>query len=320
MDTTTLANAATPPGLYHRQARATGRYRWWRPALTVLLSLLFYGGLLLVVGIAVGATMIASPAAADVVQGLNLDALDPAQPLTLFVSFGFIALLLPSVALAVRVAEGRRLGTLSSVAGRLRRPLLVRSLALAAVLFLLLVVPYTVAFAGHGPTWSATTGWVLLCALLVVPFQAAAEEYVFRGLPQQVLGAWLRNPWWGILVPLPLFTFGHPYNGNGLVVIAAMALATGWLTWRTGGLEVAIGLHVVNNALLVVLGGLGLGDLASTEFHWTGALVSLAFVGAYTVLSVRVARGRQWDGASVTAPQTQPLAPGRAAAEVGGRR
>ena len=88
--------------------------------------------------------------------------------------------------------------------------------------------------------WLNPYAW--LGALLIVPFQAAAEEFAFRALPMQVFGAWLRNPFWGILLPLPLFVVAHDYNAAGLLGVAAFALAAGVLVWRTGGIEAAIGL------------------------------------------------------------------------------
>jgi hypothetical protein len=44
--------------------------------------------------------------------------------------------------------------------------------------------------------------------LLLVPLQAAAEEYIFRGYLMQSIGRWLRHPAFAILLPVPLFVLG----------------------------------------------------------------------------------------------------------------
>ncbi|MDF2498717.1 MAG: family intrarane metalloprotease protein, partial [Arthrobacter koreensis] len=61
---------------------------------------------------------------------------------------------------------------------------------------------------------------MLLVAVAVVPFQAAAEEYAFRGLLMQVIGSWLRHPAFAILLPVPLFVLGHGYGLVGQIDVA----------------------------------------------------------------------------------------------------
>jgi membrane protease YdiL (CAAX protease family) len=212
-----------------------------------------------------------------------LDTIDLADPVAAVFSAVAIALMIPAIAIGVRLAEGRRLGTLSSVAGRLRVRLLGRCGVLAAGV-------HAATGAAPTPSWGASSAGLLATALLLVPFQAAAEEYAFRALPQQVLGAWLRSPWWGILVPVPLFVFGHDYNLPGQVSIAVFAVATGILTWRTGGLEAAIALHVVNNASIFVLGAVGLVNLSSSEVTWLAVVLDAAMIAGYTVLVLRGVR------------------------------
>ena len=271
-----VAPPAAPPAPvpYHRMALAGPRPRWWRPALTVLLTGVF-GVLIMVVGIV-----------AAVLLGVDLEG-SMRQPGTAAFQFGLIAALLPAALAAVWVAEGRRPGTLSSVAGRLRWGLLVRYLALAAGLWVFVnVISGGVLHLGDA-RWTSTSLSLLLVALLVIPFQAAAEEYLFRALPQQVLGSWLRNPWWGILLPVPVFAVLHVYNLPGLTDVALFAVVAGILTWRTGGLEAAIGLHVVNNAAIMVAGAFGMGDLDATEVGWFSAAMSVLCTVVYAAIVLR---------------------------------
>ena len=100
---------------------------------------------------------------------------------------------------------------------------------------------------------SAPSSVSALVILLLVPFQAAAEEYVFRGILMQSLGAWVRWAPLAIVLPTVLFAFGHIYDIWGLLDVAAFGLAAAWITWRTGGLEAGIVMHTVNNVVLFLL-------------------------------------------------------------------
>jgi membrane protease YdiL (CAAX protease family) len=107
------------------------------------------------------------------------------------------------------------------------------------------------------PVPAATWPITLVIVLLLVPVQAAAEEYIFRGYLMQSIGRWLRHPAFAILLPVPLFVLGHGYDLLGQIGVGLFAVAAGWLTWRTGGLEAAIALHVVNNLSAFLLSLVG---------------------------------------------------------------
>lgn len=106
--------------------------------------------------------------------------------------------------------------------------------------------------------------WLLSLAPLVLLlfFQTAGEELFFRGYLVQQLAAKAPNPViWGFL---PSFVFGLAHAGNAqgdpqfaMYYVGAatmLGLVMTALVWRTGGLAVAMGFHLVNNigALLVV--------------------------------------------------------------------
>lgn len=132
----------------------------------------------------------------------------------------------------------------------------------------------------------------MIVAVLLVPFQAAGEEYVFRGLPLQVLGRWLRSPVWGALISVPVFVVGHDYGPPGLVAVVAFALAATWIVWRTGGLEVVIAWHVVTNTAGFVLQAYGVIDPQASD-NWASALLDVAGSIAMVVL-VEVLWRRSW--------------------------
>ncbi|GGL99566.1 MULTISPECIES: CPBP family intramembrane glutamic endopeptidase [Micromonospora] len=98
----------------------------------------------------------------------------------------------------------------------------------------------------------------LLISVLLTPLAAAGEEYGLRGLMFRVVGGWTRGARsgavLGIIVTTVLFSLLHgtldPYLLTSyLVLFSTMAI----VTWRTGGLEVAVVLHAVYNAMAFVL-------------------------------------------------------------------
>lgn len=280
---------------FHRMARSVPDYRWWRPLLTVLTAAGLFCGLTLlavVVMLVVGAFVPAVSVSVDRALSEDADLRDPGQ---LAFLLGTICLLWPAAALGVRWGGRRPAGTLLSTAGRLRWRLFPKPLALAAALFLVTSAVSLLLPGNEGPTGGASAGnggggdvWLLLLVVLaVVPIQAAAEEYAFRGLLMQVIGSWLRHPAFAILMPVPLFVLGHDYGIVGQIDVAAFAVAAGWITWRTGGLEAAIVLHVVNNVGVLGLGAVGLADPNATDLPLAALPFSLAFLLAYSLLVVR---------------------------------
>ncbi|ANY06827.1 CPBP family intramembrane glutamic endopeptidase [Pseudonocardia sp. HH130630-07] len=224
---------------------------WWRPLTTVAVvaGLLLAAGI--VVGLVFGVVLITVPGVPS--PSAMLD--DARNPVDMAILFGPLALLVPAVVLGVRWGGGRR-GTVHSVDGRVRWSLLLR--AAAVVLPACLVLQWGLALLLDPPDpgvlrFDSPAVLALVIGIVLVPLQCAGEEYAFRGLPQQVLGTWLRSPVWGIVLPVPLFMAGHGYDWVGQVDIAVFALCTGFLVWKTGGLELAIVAHTGNNLAVVTM-------------------------------------------------------------------
>jgi hypothetical protein len=97
-----------------------------------------------------------------------------------------------------------------------------------------------------------------IIGMTLIPLAAAGEEYGLRGLMFRIVGSWTRSSLsgavLGITLTTVLFSLSHgtldPYIlGSYLVLFGAMAI----ITWRTGGLEVAVVLHAVYNVSALVL-------------------------------------------------------------------
>lgn len=285
------ADAFTGGLAFHRLVFARRRPGWWTPLVVGLVGVAFYIVLVVVCLIGVLVASLLDPTIGARLLAIGDGArFDLADPLLVGVILGSIALMLPAYVLASLLINGSRVGLVSSAAGRLRwRWMLLCTLAAVvvagAVTGLSLLLPAeqaggeVLAPADNPRLWAT-----FAVIVLVVPFQAAAEEYVFRGYLMQAIGRWLRHPAFAILLPVPLFVLGHLYDPLGQVSVGVFAVAAGWLTWRTGGLEAAIALHVVNNLLAFLLALAGLSDVNASSPGVLSFVVSTIMVGAYVAV------------------------------------
>lgn len=206
-----------------------------------------------------------------------------------------IALALPAPFLAARIC-GRNPAELVSVARRFRWDVVGR--ALIVVLPVYAVVMLVNALSGD-LTLTPQTLVTAAMFVLVVPIQAATEEFVFRGALPQIFGTWFRSPWvaYGLAV-LP-FVLLHIYNFAGLVNIAVVAVCFAYLTWRSGGLEQAIVLHAVANTSVFVMQALRPDEVVSTDIPWTT-------VGLDVALTIALTAAISYFGKDVVQRQEQP--------------
>lgn len=180
------------------------------------------------------------------------------SPLQLAAGSFSLALLIPYSMLLQRWLYGVPARSLHSVAGSFRFGVFGRSLIVFGPLVLVAM--------SVGPTvpddripWS--TGDLVaffVIGMTLIPLAAAGEEYGLRGLMFRIVGSWTRGSLsgagLGITLTTVLFSLSHgtldPYIlGSYLVLFGAMAI----ITWRTGGLEVAVVLHAVYNVSALVL-------------------------------------------------------------------
>jgi membrane protease YdiL (CAAX protease family) len=258
---------------YHRLLRAQPTYRWWRPLVAVLMTAVFFLGVstvvaipVMVVVIATGAVDVFSPTITDDLTRLITP--DMARPWTVAFGLGSIILVLPLVPVALRIAgiapAGVRVNILHSVLFRLRwRWLGVALIPAAAVWVVTTGVSLALGFAFGQELGAFTTDLPtyligVLIVIVLVPLQAATEEYLYRGVLLQSVGSWVAWAPVTVLVSSVAFAFSHAYDGWGIATVAVMGVAFAVVTIRTGGLEAGIGLHAVNNIGAFVLSGTGM--------------------------------------------------------------
>ena len=281
---------------YHRLSRTSPKYRWWRPLVTGLIA----GGFFLVFSLLASVLLIVltfldpTGIGADFEGLITGGVIDSTIPAVLAFSLASIALMLPSLWLATLIMGPRPVGLLWSVTGRLRWRWMLRLVLPSLVAFgasfvlYLVVLPPLMGEPIPAPQVGPNLWLMLAIILLLVPLQATAEEYVFRGYLMQTIGGWLKHPAFAILLPVPLFMLGHLYDIWGLLDVGVFAIFAAWLTWRTGGLEAAIVAHVVNNSAIFILGEFGLVDTNATEGSLVGVLVTAATLAIYSWFVVRL--------------------------------
>ncbi|AOR30098.1 hypothetical protein BFF78_02550 [Streptomyces fodineus] len=226
-----------------------------------------------------------------------------------------LAAVIPVVLVAMRWTGRRPAGTLSSVTGRLRWRWLALCL-LTAVPIVAVAMGAMMLLPSDGGPGSRWAGWsvfgpALAMLVVLVPLQAAAEEYVFRGWLTQAVGAFARSPWVAFLPQAVLFAAAHGWGTPwGFADLVVFGTAGGWLTWRTGGLEASLVLHTVNNLFAfgvsaAVVGGLDSDDTAA-DATWPLVALDIVSIALYTAAVVRLLRHRSLDR---TAPAPPPSVP-----------
>lgn len=285
------------------RALTVERGAWWRLALGVAggIAGLLVLPVLAYVCVLVGARLLGFPNYTfNLSNGVNAGEM-------LSLNLG-LALLIPLAAVLGRLLYGVRIRWLSSTEPGLRWRWLATCLAIAAMVWSLFLVAGTAgAVASRDAPLTASVWAFLVVVLLTTPLQAAGEEYVFRGLLLQGLGA-ARLPVAvccgasGLLFAIAHLQFDPQLFGDRLLLGSVL----GFLAIRTGGLEAGIAIHTIKNiAVLVPTGLLGTADdaLDPQSASWLPLALDAVLL-AIVVPSVLAAGRRRTSAAASTAAST----------------
>lgn len=309
---TVPAGPGTP---FHRLAR-TPLHRWWRPLVGSLFVIA--AGFVVVMVVTLGAAITAALAGGR--MRTTGDSIFGNSTADLAVQLAGLGALTPVVLVAAWLVQRRPMGSLVSVLGRPRWRWFFTCAGLAVGM---MVISWVMADALNALTthqsfgWPAWAGWhsFLLPAMvivLLVPLQATAEEFLFRGWLLQAIASCtlgnrtgaiarklsivLRTPWPAILISAAVFTSGHGYTGWAMLDIFCFGSIAAWLAVRTGGLETSAALHITNN--LVAFGvpaaaGQLAGSMKQGGESWqdlvTSVIPLLMFAVVVTILAERKA-------------------------------
>ena len=265
---------------YH-QLHRVGRPGIWRSLVgSVLVLVLVFALVPLIAGGVAFVSLLAVGNSADQAAAV-LDVTAEATPTGLALLNIVIALAIPVTWAVTWWLHRLKPRWLSSVAPRLRWRYLLVCLALSVVALmaslgvglLLPLAPGETPVGGVNEFTTQTRNF-LLVILLLTPLQAAGEEYLFRGYLTQAFGSlvWARRASQALAVlgPALIFALFHGFSQDAPVFFDrfAFGVVAGILVIRTGGLEAAIAMHVLNNFLAFGL-ALAFGDL-TTALNATG--------------------------------------------------
>src|SRR4051794_25091414 len=294
------------PTPYHQMLR-TWTYAAWKPLVGLFICLFSFfvlAALVFIVVALVAAAFSSKPYIEAFTDSADFKHVTPAALLGL--NLGLASLVLVTW-FCIRVLHGMRPRWLTSVMPRMRWRFFAACLGLAVIALIAQVVvgnllPGTGDDLGgstHLNHFTVSTALSALVILLTTPFQAAGEEYLFRGYGLMAIGSlfprakeelakWVAIGATGVLFALAHGSQNFPlfFDRLGFGLIAA------WLVTRTGGLEAGLALHVLNNFLAfgfaLAFGSLG-DTLNVSSISWWNIVVTVTQSGVYTVLVLLVA-------------------------------
>ncbi|GLU47611.1 CPBP family intramembrane glutamic endopeptidase [Nocardiopsis ansamitocini] len=239
-----------PPGVEYHRVLAGEKRRIGRGILAIVLLLagLFVFGVVLSEAAAFIDTRSATtaPAGSGPVY----------TPLFHAATLSSIALLIPWSMAIQRWLYGVRAASLHSVVSRFRFDVFGRAVMFIGPVWLIASVVLSLLVPKEQAYWSsAGLAAMFVFTVLLAPLQSAGEEYGLRGLVLRVAGSWGRGPRAGlasgVLVSSLVFMVIHLSTDPWLNLwyfTSAVSLAL--ITWRTGGIEIAIVVHALNNTFL----------------------------------------------------------------------
>jgi uncharacterized protein len=228
---------------YHRIAQRP-RGAWWRLVVSIVGAAVG-----LVVGTIVAVLVVFAGARLLGFEDFSFDLDNGIDAGEMFATNAGLALLIPIAGLLYYVVHQRGPRWLSSTTPGLRVGWLLRCVWMAAIVWALFLVLGTVsAYVDRDSPVDSAVAWFLVVVILTTPLQAAGEEYLFRGLLLQSLGA-TRLPTWVCCVgSAALFATAHLQFAPPLFADRfVLGLVLAWVAIRTGGLEAGIAIHAVKN-------------------------------------------------------------------------
>jgi uncharacterized protein len=305
-----VSQPAAPPGLPYHRIHEAGLPGEWRPVVGVVmaaLGLLVVGSLIALVPFLVWY----AATGADVQDSITrlVDVKHPTPAVLAYINLT-LSTMIPISWFLNRTLHGLLPRWLASVGPRIRWRFLVACLGAAVIALIATVVVSSLLpgqsddVGGHANAFTSTTRDYLLVVLFLTPFQAAGEEYLFRGYLTQAFGgitgflnrrSGRTSALFAIVPPALLFGLAHGLGQSPPVFFDrfAFGVVAGTLVVLTGGLEAGIAMHVLNNWLAFGL-ALAYGDMATTlnptGGSWWSIPVTLTQSLVYLGLAVLVAR------------------------------
>lgn len=253
----------------------------------------------------IGATLIAIPYV-EILVSTNADLGKPGLLDYLFLCLTFLPLFF-GVWLVQKFWHKRSLTRLLTYTAQFRW----RNFWNAILVFLIVMAVYMAMSAllwpEHWDEYQLNTDWNLvlyggLITLIFIPFQAASEEFLMRGYLNQALIKLFKNPWLVFFVTSAGFAALHIGNSEAqgqfvpyILAIFLFGFAACILVYFEGGLESAIGWHVINNIFVFSLFGYEDPSLPTTALFYTPPpVIGWSEVGWEVLILSLIVSGTIW--------------------------
>jgi uncharacterized protein len=253
-------NPLPPSNWPYLSVAEQGKNDWWR-------YLLGYG-FILGAWLLLGSIPIIIVAILAEIDGNPITTIDPGGNINGYPWLFFTSLLLSFIPLfiavpfVVRFFHGRPAKTLLTSAPRFRWGRMLKAMLAWGILILLTSLVEALLYPGRYVLSfnAAQLAPYILPTLLLIPLQTSAEEFLMRGYVIQNAGLKIKNIW--ILSLISGLVFTLPHLGNPEVAVDAILLPlfyfsfgffAAFITIQDGGLELALGLHMVNNLFTLLV-------------------------------------------------------------------
>lgn len=234
-------------------------YKWFKPLLVLLLTLLFeviLSSIFVVIYLIIKANQgIGIMDAVAIITG-GYDTMDVYSFEGALYSLGSIAAFIPAIWLASKIVKDRPFSSYGSISGGFDIKLFLKFILVALVPIGIPVAVSALLGAERLGAMQFTVLGLIACIILT-PLQCIAEEYLFRGLIMQTIGGWFRIPVLAIILQAAVFASQHPYNIYGVLEVFLAGVLMALTVYFTDGLEAASAAHFVNNFTLFFINGLG---------------------------------------------------------------
>ncbi|MEC3895354.1 type II CAAX endopeptidase family protein [Nocardiopsis alba] len=292
-----------PPGVEYHRVLADDRRRIWRGIAALVL---LFGGML---AFSFGFTILGS--LVDMALGrpsvlLGGDEFTPATQASALIG---LALLVPWSMLIQRWLYGVKGASLHSVLSVFRPAVFGRAFLVILPIWAVYMTVFSMFTPMPEGVWRPSDLVLMFgIVLLLTPLQSAGEEYGFRGLAFRVAASWGKGPraalLLGVAVSGLLFMLAHfaldPWlNLYYLTFGVTLAL----ITWRTGGLEVAVVVHAVNNTIAFLLTLVTRSDLVEGMDRSVGAGSAIMLVPCVLLILITIV---VWARTRETGPALTP--------------
>lgn len=243
----------------------TPAWRGWRPIVTIVVALISFLAVMTILPlIGIGLDLLSGRLSVTSLTEQLSQGQIPMSPAVFITNNLGLALCIPLSLLWARAFFRQRPGWFLSVTGRFRWRWFGLVVLVLTPVWLIATGIDTVPALLSGELQLHVTGdtWPMILGIaLTTPLQCAGEEFAARGLfnraaasfvPEQV-SRWI-GPLLGALLSSALFMFAHSAQDHLLnLFYFSFGLVACWLTWRTGGLEAAIAMHLVNNLTAMIV-------------------------------------------------------------------